>query len=147
MITSNQYKSLSFTILNRFNFAQITETGNAELTYSIEEGRRYTINKISTKVDDVFDKDLFFPLNEVYKNYVGDYYSPFKIKKMLEEIDNLINNNNLQFVEHSVQEIIEGDSINIVFNIAEGEKVTVERLNSAGNSITIEEVIRSELIL
>ena len=147
-LLSNYYKSLGFyDIKINSNFAQITETGNAELTYSIEEGRRYTINKISTKVDDVFDKDLFFPLNEVYKNYVGDYYSPFKIKKMLEEIDNLINNNNLQFVEHSVQEIIEGDSINIVFNIAEGEKVTVERINIAGNSITNEEVIRSELIL
>ena len=147
-LLSNYYKSLGFyDIKINSNFAQITETGNAELTYSIEEGRRYTINKISTNVDDVFDKDLFFPLNEVYKNYVGDYYSPFKIKKMLEEIDNLINNNNLQFVEHSVQEIIEGDSINIVFNIAEGEKVTVERINIAGNSITNEEVIRSELIL
>ena len=147
-LLSNYYKSLGFyDIKINSNFAQITETGNAELTYSIEEGRRYTINKISTKVDDVFDKDLFFPLNEVYKNYVGDYYSPFKIKKMLEEIDNLINNNNLQFVEHSVQEIIEGNSINIVFNIAEGEKVTVERINIAGNSITNEEVIRSELIL
>ena len=66
---------------------------------------------------------------------------------MLEEIDNLINNNNLQFVEHSVQEIIEGDSINIVFNIAVGENVTVEIINIAGHSITNEEVIRSELIL
>ena len=82
-LLSNYYKSLGFyDIKINSNFAQITETGNAELTYSIEEGRRYTINKISTKVDDVFDKDLFFPLNEVYKNYVGDYYSPFKIKNV-----------------------------------------------------------------
>ena len=147
-LLSNYYKSLGFyDIRINSNFAQITETGEAELTYSIEEGNRYTINKISTKVDQVFDKQLFFPLNEIYKEYVGDYYSPFKIKKMLEELDDLINKNNLQFVEHNVQEIIEGDSINIVFNVFEGDKILVERINIAGNNITNEEVIRSELIL
>ena len=66
---------------------------------------------------------------------------------MLEELDNLINKNNLQFVEHNVQEIIEGDAINIIFNVSEGEKVLVERINISGNNITNEDVIRSELIL
>ena len=53
---------------------------------------------------------------------MGDYHSPFKIKKLLEEIDNLIERNNLQFVEHNVQEIVEGETINIIFNILEGKK-------------------------
>ena len=35
----------------------------------------------------VFDKKLFFPLNKSYKKLSGDYYSPFKIKKILEEVD------------------------------------------------------------
>ena len=39
--------------------AEISQSGDAELTYSIDEGTRYTINKISTNVDKVFDKDLF----------------------------------------------------------------------------------------
>ena len=39
------------------------------------------------------------------------------------------------------------DSINIVFNIFEGEKNLVERINITGNTITNEEVIRGELIL
>ena len=121
--------------------------GNVDLVYTIDEGKRYTINKISTNVDKVFDKKIFFPLNEVYKKYVGDYYSPFKVKKLLEEIDSLIDLNNLQFVEHNVQEEIEEESINIVFNIFEGEKYLVERINVLGNNITNESVVRSELIL
>ena len=80
--------------------------------YTIDEGNRFTINKISTNVDEVFDKDIFFPLNEVYKKYAGDYYSPFKVKKLLDEIDALIQNNNLQFVEHNVEETLENNSIN-----------------------------------
>ena len=38
----------------------------------------------------MFDKEIFFPLNNVYKDFIGEYYSPFKIKKLLEEIDDLI---------------------------------------------------------
>ena len=74
------------------------------LQYSIDEGKRYTINKISTNVDPVYDNKLFFPLKKTYKKYIGEYYSPFKIKKILEELDELIDDNNLQFVEHNVKE-------------------------------------------
>ena len=106
-----------------------------------------TINKISTNVDPVYDNKLFFPLQKTYKKYVGEYYSPFKIKKILEELDELIDDNNLQFVEHNVKEEIDGNSINITFNVYEGEKTVVERINILGNRITNEDVIRGELIL
>ena len=74
-------------------------------------------------MDQVFDKNIFFPLNESYKKYVGDYYSPFKIKKLLEELDDLIDKNNLQFVEHNVQEAVGDNTIDIIFNIFEGKKI------------------------
>jgi outer membrane protein insertion porin family len=144
----NYYKSNGYyDVKINSNIAEINKTGSADLIYTIEEGTRYTINKISTNVDDVFDKKLFFPLNKIFKNYVGDYYSPFSVKKMLEELDLLIENNNLQFVEHNVQEVIKNGAINIIFNIFEGEKNLVERINITGNNITNEEVIRGELIL
>ena len=70
------------------------------------------------------------------------------MKKLLDELDELININSLQFVEHNVQETIEGDTINIILNIFEGEKKTlVERINITGNNVTNENVIRGELIL
>jgi len=144
----NYYKSIGFyNVQVNSNIAKINKSGNADLIYTIDEGKRYTINKISTNVDTVFDKNIFYPLNKIYKEYTGIYYSPFKIKKLLDEIDILVDNNNLQFVEHNVQEIIEGDSINIVFNIYEGEKNLVERINITGNNTTNENVIRGELLL
>ena len=86
-------------------------------------------------------------MNDVYQKYIGEYYSPFKVKKLLEDLDKLIDKNNLQFVEHNVQEQIEEKSINIILNIYEGEKKLIERINVLGNSVTNEEVIRSELII
>ena len=86
-------------------------------------------------------------MNDIFKDYIGEYYSPFKIKNLLEDLDELIEKNNLQFVEHNVEESVEGNNISIIFNIFEGEKNLVERINITGNNITNEEVIRSELIL
>ena len=147
-LLTNYYKSLGYyDIKISSNIAEINKTGNADLVYSIEEGIRYTINKISTNIDEVFDKNLFFPLNKEFKKYIGDYYSPFKIKKLLEELDRLIEFNNLQFVEHNVKEEIKNDSINITLNIYEGPRNLVERINITGNNVTNEDVIRGELIL
>ena len=144
----NYYKSLGFyDVKIKSNIAKINIIGNAELAYTIEEGERYLINKISTNVDETFNKNIFFSLNDSYKNYVGDYYSPFKIKKLLEELDEIIVNNNLQFVEHNVQEIVTNEGINIVFNVFEGKKILVERINITGNNITNEDVIRGELLI
>ena len=81
-LLSNYYKSLGFyDIKINSNLAELDKSGKARLVYSIDEGTRYTINKISTNLDKVFDKEIFFPLNKSYKKYIGDYYSPFKIKK------------------------------------------------------------------
>ena len=65
----------------------------------------------------------------------------------MDELDQLIDQNNLQFVEHTVEEIIETETINIVFNIYEGEKDLIERINITGNTVTNEDVIRGELIV
>ena len=144
----NYYKSLGYYDINiTSTSAEISDTGNVSINYTINAGTRYSINKIKTNVDTVFDKELFYPLNETYNKYLGEYYSPFKVKKILDEIDNLIQENNLQFVEHQVQETIEGDQISLSFNIFEGEKVLVEEINILGNNVTNENVIRSELLV
>ena len=78
-LLKNYYKALGFyDVKVTSNIAQINEDGNAVLKYSIDEGQRYRINKISTEVDKVFDKNLFFPLNKSYKKYIGEYYLHLK---------------------------------------------------------------------
>ena len=147
-LLNNYYKSLGFYDAKiSSNLAKLIDAENAELIYSIDEGNRFIINKISTKVDKVFDKKLFFPLEKSYNRLIGQYYSPFEVKKLLDEIDQITEDNNLQFVEHFVEEEVLNDTIKIKLNIFEGEKVLVERINISGNNITDEDVIREELIL
>ncbi len=125
----------------------LQEGKGIELTFSINAGKRYRIKKIATNIDPVFDKLIFKPLEKEFKQYAGTYYSPFKITKILENIDDVIDDNELQFVNHSVSETIDGDFIDLEFKIFEGRKVQVERVNVRGNTVTNDSVIRSELLL
>ena len=147
-LLKNYYKSLGYNDVKiNSSSATINKNNNIDITFSIEAGQRYKVNKISTNVDGVLDKKIFNPMQKIYKNYIGDYYSPFSIKEILEEIDLIIDENNLQFIEHNVEEIINADTIEIKFNIFETEKVLVDRINIIGNNVTDEEVIRGELLL
>ena len=142
----NYYRSIGYyDVLVNSTSAELSDNNQISINYNIDAGTRYSIDKISTNVDSVFDKKIFFSLNKSYKKLIGDYYSPFKIKEILDEIDEIIDDNNLQFVEHRVREDISGDKISLVFDVFEGEKITVERINILGNNITDEAIIRSEL--
>jgi outer membrane protein insertion porin family len=147
-LMTNYYKSIGYYDVNIVsNSAELNDKNNVDLVYSINAGTRYTIDKITTTVDPTFDNKLFFSLKKSYDKLIGEYYSPFEIKKILDDIDELIDRNNLQFVEHNVEEVVGSNSISINFNIYEGEKNLVERINILGNNITDEAVIRGEILL
>ena len=147
-LLTNYYKSLGYYDVQVLSSkAEVSNSNLSNLTYTINAGNRYKIIKISTNVSPVLDKKLFLPLQKYFSAAVGKYYSPFSVKKLLVELDALIASNNLQFIEHSVNEILEGDSIEIKINIFEGKKLLVEKINIKGNTITEESVIRSELLL
>ena len=40
---------------------------------------------------------------------------------MLDELDRIIEENNVQFVEHNVEEFVEDNTISIQFNVFEGK--------------------------
>ena len=114
----NYYKSIGYyDVQISSNSAEFNKEGNIDLVYSIDAGTRYIINKISTNADSVFDKKIFSSLQDSYNKYIGKYYSPFSVKDLLDDIDTLIEKNNLQFVEHSVEEIKNANNIEIKFNI------------------------------
>ena len=118
-----------------------------ELTYSINAGERYRIKKLSTNIDPVFDSSIFVGLKEEFTSFAGEFYSPFKIQKILKKIDKIVDQNELQFVQQTVLETVDGNNIDIEFKIFEGPKIQIERVNIFGNTVTSDTVIRSELLL
>ena len=145
-LIKNYYKSAGYYDVQVLSSdAVLGNDSYTTLNYNINAGNRYIITKIFTDVDPVFDKNVFLPLEKNFKKIVGSYYSPFKVKKLLDSLDELISNADMQFVEHSVNEIIEDGDIQVKINIFEGSKNLIERINIKGNTITTETVIRSTL--
>jgi len=126
---------------------ELKNESNVELTFSVNAGKRFRIKKLSTDIAPVFDKTIFKNLSFEFNKFAGEYYSPFKIQKMLSKIDQIIDNNKLQFVQHSVSETLDKDGIDVVFNVFEGRKIQIERINIIGNTVTNDSVIRSELLV
>jgi len=126
---------------------ELKNESTVELTFSINAGQRFRIKKLSTNIAPVFDKTIFKNLSSEFNKFAGEYYSPFKIKRILSAIDEIIDNNKLQFVQHSVSETLDKDGIDIVFKIFEGRKIQIERVNIVGNTVTNDSVIRSELLI
>ena len=147
-LLENYYKSLGYydvQILS--NSAEVSNQNFTTLTYTINAGNRYKVNKISLNLSGVLNKELFTSLEKNYQSIVGKYYSPFKVKNLLDDLDELIVDNDLQFVEHNVNETISNENIEIAINIFEGKKELVERINILGNTVTDESVIRSEMLI
>ena len=117
------------------------------LTFSINAGKRYKFNKIFANVSESLDKSAFVSLEEDFNKVVGDYYSTTKLTKILEKIDKLSEQKELQFINHKVEETLSENSIDIKIDIFEGEKVLIERILIAGNTVTNDSVIRGEMIV
>ena len=126
---------------------ELKNESNVELTFTVNAGQRFRIKKLCTDIAPGFDKTIFKNLSSEFNKIAGTYYSPFKIKKILSKIDQIIDNNKIQFVQHSVSETLDKDGIDIVFKIFEGRKIQIERVNIVGNTVTNDSVIRSELLV
>ena len=117
------------------------------LTYTINAGKRYRFKKIFANVSEALDKAAFTSLEKDFNKVVGDYYSQRAVREILEKVDKLSEQKELQFINHSVSETLDGNNIEIQIDIFEGQKFLVERINIVGNSVTNDSVIRSELII
>ena len=117
------------------------------LTFNINAGKRYKFNKIFANVSDELEKEAFISLEKEFDKIAGNYYSQKKLQDVLELIDKLSEQKELQFINHNVEETLDGDGVDVKINIFEGEKVTIERVNIIGNNVTNDSVVRGELIV
>jgi outer membrane protein insertion porin family len=78
---------------------------------------------------------------------VGEYYSQNKLNSLLEKIDKLSEQKELQFINHSVLETLDGNGVDVKIDIFEGRKFVIEKINIAGNTVTNDSVIRGELLV
>jgi len=129
------------------SFAKIIDKYTVELIFNINAGPKISFGDIKLNLPSDFDENNFDSINKLFKKIKGKPYSINTIDKILEEIDQITTLEQYKFIKANVVESIDQNTINLVFNVEEGEKLYVDKINIFGNTVTAETVIRNQLLL
>lgn len=117
------------------------------LTYTLEEGERYKYGKIDI-VSSVKDLDPEL-LKKDLKTEEGDWYNSEQVESSITKMQNRLGTLGYAFVE--IEPIVSRDrenhTISVKYEVREGPKVYVERIDISGNVRTLDRVIRREFRL
>ena len=144
-LMNNFYKNKGYyDVVIDSSFANYLGNSEFELIYNIKSGNKYFFNDLSLKLPLDYDLINFKKLTKMFADLKGEAYSLNSLDKILEEIDSIVLNEQYEFLKSTVNEEINDNLINLIFNIDESEKFYVEKINIFGNNVTRENVIRNE---
>ncbi len=117
------------------------------VTYAVDEGPKYTFGDITVNTkNSKLSGDLlraFVPIRS------GAKFERDLVEKAIEAITFAAGSSGYAFVDVRPREVAdrEGRKVNIVFDVDEGPRVYIERIDIVGNSGTLDPVIRREMRL
>ena len=117
------------------------------VTFSLEEGDRYRVAAIDieSQLRDLAPEELL-PVIEIE---AGDWYDAEQVEETLVALTEVVGSRGYAFVD--VQPRVDRDreatTVDVTFEIDEGPRVYVERIDIVGNVRTLDEVIRREFRL
>jgi outer membrane protein insertion porin family len=116
------------------------------ITYTIEEGPRYKIADVAVNVGEAtLETD---ELVKQVKTGVGDYFNSTKVDRTVEKLTLEASRQGFVFARVNPDVQRNGDdTLNITYNIVEGPRIYIERIDIVGNTRTEDQVIRRELRL
>ncbi|MFC1672826.1 outer membrane protein assembly factor BamA [Pseudomonadota bacterium] len=114
------------------------------ITFTVEEGKRYRFGEVSVKAD-LRDLDAT-QLEGVLKSDAGEWYDSTIVDDNVEALIDAAGNFGYAFVDvrPKVERDRENGVINLSYEVQEGPRVFVERINVTGNVRTLDEVVRRE---
>ena len=125
---------------------RLTDDGQSfVIDFVVNEGPRYTIADVAINIgDNNLNADA---LSRKVSTGVGDTYNAAKVDRSIEKLTLEASNQGFVFaqVEPKVDRNPGNATINLTYNITEGTRAYVERIDIVGNVRTLDDVIRREL--
>ena len=117
------------------------------LTFSVNEGERYKIGKVTVNSSlPKLDSSVLQPMLDITPD---DWYDGDAVERNVQSLTDTVQNRGYAFVE--VKPRIARDrakhTVDLVFDVGEGPRVYVERIDIVGNSRTKDKVVRREFRL
>lgn len=117
------------------------------LTFTEEEGERYKFGKI--EIDTTLKNLDPATLQDKLTTRTGETYSAEKVEKTITNLTNAVGD--LQYAFVDITPDIDRDrdthTISITYRIKEGQRVFIRNINVKGNTRTLDEVVRRELLV
>ncbi len=118
------------------------------LTFTMEEGARYRVGKVDIEVRlrDLKKDPLIDVLEDVEE---GDWYDAEMVDTTIDDLTDEVGNLGYSFVEvrPRINRDREKRKVDVTFEVNEGPRVFVERIDITGNVRTLDKVIRREFKL
>ena len=117
------------------------------ITFTLDEGRRYKFGKIDidSKLRDLTVEQLF----DDVETFEDDWYDANLIEDTIQALTDTVGNLGFAFVDIRPRTDRDRERliIDLIYEIAEGPRVFVERININGNVRTLDKVVRREFRL
>nr|MBP3725122.1 outer membrane protein assembly factor BamA [Campylobacter sp.] len=123
-------------------------TYDADLSYFIQEGEKFTIKNIQIQAPEFLELDTDDLIDDM-KLEQGDVAKYNVIKKDAQMLENIVADKGYAFVKVYPQFLKDysDNSINLIYHINPGEKVYIRNVTITGNDKTVDRVVRRELYL
>jgi outer membrane protein insertion porin family len=117
------------------------------LSFTVNEGARYKVGKVTvnSQLRNLTDKELQPSL----QLHTGDWYDGDAVGRTADLMEEAVHNRGYAFVDVKprVNRDVEKHTVDLTFDVGEGPRVYVERINIVGNTRTEDKVIRREFQL
>lgn len=117
------------------------------ITFTVEEGDRYKFGEatLNANLRDLKADDL----KPILTSVPGDWYNADQVEDIVQKLTDSLGSRGYAFVDVKPQITRDRDTktINIAYDISEGPRVYVERIDISGNVRTLDKVIRREFKL
>ena len=134
--------------IHRRQVANFRPTGQEFfLSFTVNEGDRYKVGKITinSQLRNLNGDDLRTPLQLA----TGDWYDGDAVGRTADAMEQAVHNRGYAFVDVKprVTRDLEKHTVDLIFDVGEGPRVYVERIDIVGNTRTEDKVIRREFRL
>ena len=117
------------------------------ITFTVDEGDEYRWGDISVETElDALDGDFLVNLIPFLK---GDIYNASRVEDAIDSLNFAAGIGGYAFVDiqPQIQRNRDTKTVDMVFNVIEGQRTYIERIDIVGNTTTLDSVIRRELEL
>lgn len=116
------------------------------LTFTVEEGKQYDVGEV--KIVSSLPNTTNTELREYVNIESGETYNAEAIEQSIDKLVEALGDKGFAFVDINPKTVRRPDNIiDVSFEVAEGPRVYVERINIEGNLRTLDEVVRREFRL